>query len=321
MRQVFRAVRTAMIATTLVAGAIPQAVIAADMLSIVTGPTGGTMYAISAALTDVVNRNLKDLRLTNTAGGGSILTLKILSNGEADFAMAGNDVSLDALKGAGSFSGKPFPDLRGVSSLFIEAFHVIVRADSPFKTFEDLKGKRIAVGPPASGTGLASQRVLPLLGLPPDSYRKLELGFQESADYLRDGNVDAVVYQVGLPYGPVVDVSISRPVRVLPIPDAALKKIQETFPFYVKVPVPHDTYRGMEEQVNAVAVKMLLVTTTKASEKAVYDTVRQLYENLDTVRASHKAGESIALEKALDGMTVPLHPGAERFFKERGLVK
>ena len=321
MRRVFQAARIATVATALVAGAIPRTVVGQDMLSIVTGPTGGTMYAISAALTDVVNRNLKDLRLTNTAGGGSLYTLKVLSNGEADFAMSGNDVSLDALKGAGSFAGKPFPELRGVTSLFIEAFHVVVRADSPIRNFDDLKGKRIAVGPPASGTGLASQRVLPLLGLPPDSYRKLELGFQESADYLRDGNVDAVVYQVGLPYGPVVDVSISRPVRVLQIPDAAIRKIQEAFPFYVKVPVAGDTYRGMQEPVNAVAVKMLLVTTTKASEKAVYDTVRQLYDNLGTVRASHKAGESISLEKALDGMTVPLHPGAERFFRERGLVK
>lgn len=300
---------------------IPAQATAAENLSIVTGPAGGTMYAISASFTDLVNRNLKDIRLTNTAGGGSLYTLKVLANNEADFAMAGNDVSLDAYKGAGTFAGKPFGDLRGVTSLFIEAFHVVVRADSAIKSFDDLKGKRIAVGPPASGTGLASSRLLPLLGLPNDSYKKLELGFQESADYLRDGNVDAVVYQVGLPYGPVVDVSVSRPVRVLPIPEQAIKRIREAFPFYVAVTVPKDTYRGMTEPANAVAVKMLLVTSSKASDKAVYETVRQIYDNLPTVRASHQAGQSITLEKALDGMTVPLHPGAARFYKERGLVK
>lgn len=308
-------------ALTLIASALLMQAAVAQNLSIVTGPTGGTMYAISAAITDLVNRNVKDLRLSNTAGGGSLYTLKVLSNNEADFAMAGNDVSLDALKGAGSFNGKTFPDLRGVSSLFIEAFHVVVRADSPIKTFEDLKGKRIGVGPPASGTGLASQRVLPLLGLPPDSFRKLELGFQESADYLRDGNVDAVVYQVGLPYAPVVDVSVSRPVRVLPIPAAAIERIRAAYPFYVPVTVPQDTYRGMTEAANAVAVKMLLLSTTRTPDKAVYDTVRQLYDNLGVVRAAHQAGTSITLERALDGMTVPLHPGAERFYKERGLVK
>ncbi len=317
MKPMFRAMRA--VAALSAALCLPSAF--AQDLSIVTGPTGGTMYAISAAITDLVNRNTKDLRLSNTAGGGSLYTLKVLANNEADFAMAGNDVSLDALKGAGSFNGKTFPELRGVTSLFIEAFHVVVRADSPIKTFEDLKGKRIGVGPPASGTGLASQRLLPLLGLPPDSYRKLELGFQESADYLRDGNVDAVVYQVGLPYAPVVDVSISRPVRILPIPSAAIDKIRAAFPFYVPVSVPQQTYRGMTEGANAVAVKMLLLTTTRAPEKAVYDTVRMLYDNLQVVRASHQAGASIALERALDGMTVPVHPGAERFFKERGIVK
>lgn len=293
----------------------------AENLSIVTGPAGGTMYAISSVVTDLVNRNQKDLRLSNTAGGGSLFTLKVLSSNEADFAMAGNDVSLDAFKGTGSFSGKTFGELRGVTALFIEAFHIIVRADSPFKTIDDLKGKRIAVGPPASGTGLASSRLLPLLGLQPDSYKKLELGFQEAADYLRDGNVDAVVYQVGLPYGPVVDVSVSRPVRVLPISPAAIGKIREAFPFYVPVTIGQETYRGMTEGANAVAVKMLLVTTTRASDKAVYETVKQIYDNLPTVRASHQAGQSISLDKALDGMTVPLHPGAQRFYKERGLVK
>lgn len=320
MTVVARTVGHLAVAALLALGSAGQAR-SAENLSIVTGPVGGTMYAISSSITDLVNRNLKDLRLSNTAGGGSIYTLKVLANNEADFAMAGNDVSLDALKGAGSFDGKAFPEVRGVTALFSEAFHVVVRADSAIKSFDDLKGKRIAVGPPASGTGLASSRLLPLLGLPPDSYRKLELGFQESADYLRDGNVDAVVYQVGLPYGPVVDVSISRPVRVLPIPEQSIRRIQEAFPFYVPVMVPQDTYRGMTASANAVAVKMLLLTTTRASDGAVYETVRQIYDNLPVVRASHQAGQSISLEKALDGMTVPLHPAATRFYKERGLIK
>jgi TRAP transporter TAXI family solute receptor len=293
----------------------------AQVYSVVTGPVGGPMYAISGAWAEIVNKNLKGYQLTNQVGGGSVYTMKILANGQADFAMVGNDVAMYGYKGTEAFAGKPVKDARAVAALYLESFQIVVKASSSIKVISDLKGKRVTVGPPASGTQLASERLLPILGLKMTDFKKLELGFNESAEYLRDGNADAAVYQTGIPYGPVVDISVIQPVNVLTLPKNAIQEINKKFPFYVSTTIPKTTYKGMEQDAQSVAVKMLLLASSKVANGDVYAMTKALFDHLDRMRAGHKMGESITLEGALVGVTIPLHPGAEKYYREKGLLK
>jgi uncharacterized protein len=303
----------------LLALAIPA--YSAQVYSVVTGPVGGPMYAISGAWAEIVNKNLKDFQLTNQVGGGSVYTMKVLANGQADFAMVGNDVAMYGYQGTEAFAGKPVQDARGVAALYLESFQIVVKTSSPIKGIADLRGKRVTVGPPASGTQLASERILPILGLKMTDFKKLELGFNESAEYLRDGNADAAVYQTGIPYGPVVDISVMQPVNVLGLPESAVQEIKKRFPFYVSVTIPKTTYKGMTQDAQSVAVKMLLLASSKVSNDDVYAMTKVLFDHLDRMRAGHKMGESITQEGALVGITIPLHPGAEKFYREKGLLK
>lgn len=292
-----------------------------QVYSVATGPVGGPMYAISGAWAEIVTKNMKGYQLTNQVGGGSVLTMKILANGQADFAMVGNDVAMYGYQGTEAFAGKPVQDARAVAALYLESFQIVAKASSPIKDIADLRGKRVAVGPPASGTQLASERLLPILGLKMTDIKKLELGFNESAEYLRDGNADAAVYQTGIPYGPVVDISVMQPVNVLNLPASAVQEIKKKFPFYVSVTIPKTTYKGMTQDGQSVAVKMLLLASSKVSNEDVYAMTKLLFDNLDRMRAAHKMGESITQEGALIGVTIPLHPGAEKFYREKGLLK
>jgi len=292
---------------------------AAKVYSVVTGPVGGPMYAISGAWAEVVNRLPGGYQVTNQVGGGSVLTMKVLANGEADFAMVGNDVAMYGYRGIEAFAGKPVAHARAVAALYLESFHVVVKAGTAMRELADLKGKRVAVGPPASGTQLASERILSVAGL--KDFRKLELGFNESAEYLRDGNADAAAYQTGIPYGPVVDISVVQPVDLLAIPDGVIQEIGKTYPFYVPVTIPRTTYKGMSRDVKSVAVKMLLLASAKVPDEDVYTVTKALFANLDRLKASHKMGETLTREKALEGVTIPLHPGAEKFYREAAILK
>ncbi len=293
----------------------------AKMYAVTTGPVGGPMYAISGAWADVLNSKQKDINLTNQVGGGSVYTMRVLANKEAEFAMVGNDVALFAYQGIETFKDTPVKHVRAIAALYPESFHVVVKAGSPYKTVEDLKGKKVAVGPPASGTQLASTRVLEALGLTFADFKSLELGFNKSAEYLRDGNADAAFYQTGLPYGPVVDISVTKPVELIGLSKETIAKIISKYPFYVETLIPKTTYKGMTQDVRSVSVKMLLLVDSSVSDADVYLMTKMLFENLDRIKASHAMGATLNINNALEGITVPLHPGAEKFYREQGVLK
>jgi hypothetical protein len=298
----------------------PKPAAAPLRLSVVTGPVGGTMYAVSGAWADVVNRSIPGVQITNQVGGGSAYCARVLGNKEADFGMVGNDIAFYAYTGQSVFENNAHPEFRGVAALYAESFHIAVRRDSGIKKLEELVGKSVAVGPPGSGTLLNSERVLESYNLKPSDVGAKQLGFVESAEYLRDGHVQAAFYMTGLPYGPVVDVSVTQPVDILGLSADSIRKLTQKFPFLVSTRVPADTYKGMQP-VDTVSVKMLLLTTDKMSDEAVYNVTKALFENLDRMKASHAAGAGISLENATQGIPLPLHPGAEKFYREKGVLK
>jgi TRAP transporter TAXI family solute receptor len=290
-------------------------------LSVVTGPVGGTMYAISAAWADMVNSKLPLIQMTNQVAGGSAYTARVLGNHEADFALVSNDSAYYAYHGESIFEGNAQPEFRAVASLYSESFHVVVRKGSGITRIEDLVGRCTAVGPPGSGTLLNSRKVLETCGLTMEDIGAMQLGFVEAAEYLRDGHCDVAFYVTGLPYGPVVDITVSQDIDVFGLSQEVIERLTETYPFLIPTTVPAETYKGMAQPFRTVSVKMLLLTTDEMDGDIVYDGLEVLFENLDRLAAAHASGADITLEKALDGISIPLHEGAERFYRERGLVE
>lgn len=288
-------------------------------LSVVTGPVGGTMYAVSAAWAEIVNQTVPGVQVTNQVAGGSAYTARVLGNGEADFAFSANDATYDAYRGENLFEDNPHPELRAIAALYPESFHAVVRAESGLSRIEDLVGRTTAVGPPGSGTLLNSRKVLEAYGLSMDDVGATELGFLESAEYLRDGHCDAAFYMPGIPYPPVVDISVTQEVDVFGLSDEVVERLVDRYPYLVETTVPPGVYDGVGHPFRTVSVKMLLITTDAMDAETVYLVTRALFEHLDRLKASHASAKEIALEGALEGVPIPLHEGAERYYRERGL--
>jgi TRAP transporter TAXI family solute receptor len=279
------------------------------------------MYAISAAWADIVNTHLSLIQMTNQVAGGSAYTARVLGNREADFALTSNDSAYYAYYGENIFEGNAQPGFRAVASLYRESFHVIVRKGSGITRIEDLVGRCTAVGPPGSGTLLNSRKVLETYGLTMEDIGAMQLGFVEAAEYLRDHHCDAAFYIAGLPYGPVVDITVSQDIDVFGLSEEVIERMIETYPFLVPTTVPAGTYKGMDRPIRTVSIKMLLLTTSEMDGDIVYDGLELLFNNLDRMAASHASGGDITLENALEGVSIPLHDGADRYYRERGLME
>ncbi len=291
-------------------------------ISIVTGPVGGSMYVISGAMADFVNKGSSYIQVTNQVGGGSAYCARVLGQGEADFAMVGNDVAYYAKNGEEIFEGEAIENLTCIGALYAEGFHTITRKESGLTKVEDIADmkKSVTIGPPGSGTLTNSQRVLDAYGLTTDQVKAKELDFTESAEAIRDGHVDAAFYMTGVPYGPVTDIAITQPINVFGLSQEAIDRLIEKYPFFVPISFPADTYEGTDG-FDTVAVRMLLTTTEDADEEMVYDMTKIIVENIDAIAATHSCGTTISKEKLLDGLSVPLHPGAERYYKEIGMIQ
>ena len=291
-------------------------------ISVVTGPVGGSMYVISGAWADIVNKTSPYIQVTNQVGGGSAYCARVLGNNEAEFAMVGNDVAYYARNGEDVFEGEAVDNLVCIGALYAEGFHTIVRKDSGITSIEDIAAnkKSVTVGPPGSGTLTNSQRVLDAYGLTFDDVKAKELDFTESAEAIRDGHVDAAFYMTGVPYGPVTDISITQPINAFGLSQDAIDKLMEQYPFLVSISYPENTYEGTGG-FDTVAVRMLITTTTDVDEEVVYDLTKTLVENLDQIAATHSCGATINKDVLLDRLSIPLHPGAERYYKEIGMLK
>lgn len=291
-------------------------------ISVVTGPVGGSMYVISGAWADLVNKKSAYLQVTNQVGGGSAYCARVLGNGEADFAMVGNDVAYYARNGEGVFEGEAVENLVCIGALYAEGFHTIVRKSSELNSIEDIVAnhKTVTVGPPGSGTLTNSERVLDAYGLTFEDVKAKELDFTESTEAIRDGHVDAAFYMTGVPYGPVTDISITQPINVLGLNQDAIHKLLEEYPFLVAIHYPENTYEGTGG-FDTVAVRMLITTTEDMDEDIVYDLTKLLVEQIDSISNTHSCGTTISKDTLLDGLSIPLHPGAQRYYKEIGMLQ
>ncbi len=289
-------------------------------LTIYTGSGPGSVYfAIGSMLAKIINQKSTDIDAKGVTSGASVANAKAIGKGEANAAIIQNDVTYYAWNGLYQFKGNPIKVMRGIATLYPEPVQIVVRADSDIKTLEDLKGKKVVVGAAGSGCAATAERVLKAAGVW-DDIEPVYQTFSEAAQSLVLGQVDAEFTVIAYPAPAIDQIAVKTPVRLIPIPDDVIKKLHdEGYPFYVKVTIPAGTYNGQDQDVQTIAVKSTLVVRSDVPENVVYEMTKILYESKDELAEAHQVAKQIDIHKAFEGLMIPLHPGAIKYYEEQGI--
>ena len=251
---------------------------------------------------------------------GSVFNVNAVNRGLLDFGVAQSDRNWQATNGSADWDGKPVGKLRSVFSAHPEAVLLVTRKDAGINSVEDLKGKTVNIGNPGSGQRGNSMDLLPLYGIDPDKDIKAE-GLQqgEASRALVDKKIDAFVYTVGMPSAAIEEPANSTEIDILDINSDAVKKFISDKPYYVLAKYPAGIVKGVDE-FETYAVKATVITSADVEEQVVYDYVKTVFENLEELKGTHAAFRILKPEDMLGGLSAPLHPGAERYYKEKGLM-
>ncbi|MDO5028344.1 MAG: TAXI family TRAP transporter solute-binding subunit [Bacillota bacterium] len=283
-----------------------------------TGGTTGTYYSLGGTLAQLMNSNAEGVNITAQSTGASVENCRLLATGEAELALLQNDVLDYAYSGTELFDAK-IENLRAVASLYPEVIQIVGTED--IKTLEDLKGKKVSVGAAGSGTEANARQILNAAGITYDDIQKFDLSFSESADAFKDGQIDAFFVTAGVPNASIQDITAQHKISIIEVGSDIAADLIANYPFYIEFNIPGGTYPGVDEDVNTVAVLAVLATNAEESEDTIYNITKALYENLEDLANSHAKGKEIVLEKSADGISIPFHPGAEKYLKEAGVIK
>jgi len=288
-----------------------------QFITIATGGTGGPYNIIGSAMATLLNANVRHIQATATVTPASVVNVGLLQEKKADIALAMNDVVYYAFSGTEMFTTK-HTNLAGIAALYPNFVQLVVRADSPIQSIADLRGRRVGVGAPGSGTEVNARQILQAFGLTYADLRADFLSYAESEVGLRDGTVDAVFLTSGLPNAALIALATTRDVRFIPIAADKVTALAKQFPFYFPIEIPANTYRGQTAPIPTAAVINLLIVRRDLPDTLVYNMTKAIFDNLETLGNAHASARLISLDRIRNGMPIPVHPGAERFFREKG---
>ncbi|QEK11342.1 TAXI family TRAP transporter solute-binding subunit [Crassaminicella thermophila] len=287
-------------------------------VTIATGGSSGPYFAIGGAISNLLNEKLDNVNASVQSTGASAVNATLLGEKKAELAFAMNDVINYAYTGTEVFKDKgKVENLRGVAALYPNFVQVVTLEGSGINEISDLKGKRVGVGAPGSGTEVNARQILGAHGITYDDIDEDFLSYSESIEQLKNGSVDAAFLTSGLPNAVIMDICTTHDVKIVPIRKEVVEKLAKEFPFYSSEKIPAGTYDNKED-VETAAVTTLLVTRAELSEDEVYEITKTIFENIDTLHEAHSAAKRISLDTVRQGMPIPLHPGAEKYYKEQG---
>ena len=294
---------------------------AQQFINILTGGQSGVYYPLGVALSQIYGKAIPNVKSTAQVTKASAENLNLLQAGRGELAFTLGDALSDAWKGDEEAGFKtPLKKLRGLSATYNNYIQIVASADSGIKTLADLKGKRVSVGAAKSGTELNARAIFKAAGLSYKDLSKVEyLPFGESVELIKNRQLDATLQSAGLGVASIRDLATSVKIVVVAIPPDVVAKVGD--PAYQPAVIPANTYEGQTADVATAAIPNFLVTQADVSNDLAYQMAKALYENLDTLYAAHNAAKAIKRENAVKGMPVPLHPGAERYYKEVGVIK
>ena len=306
-----------LVAVALTLGAAPAG--AQQFINVLTGGTSGVYYPLGVALSEIYAQGIEGARTQVQATKASVENLNLLQQGRGEIAFSlGDSVKLAAEGNTEAGFPGPLDKLRGVAAIYPNYIQVVASAESGIATLDDLKGKSLSVGAPASGTELNARAIFAAAGMSYDDLGRVEyLPFAESVELIKNRQLDATLQSAGLGVASIRDLATSLPIRVVAVPPEVVAKVGEP---YVAATIPAGTYEGQEADVPTASVGNFLITHADVPDDTVYAMTKLLFESLDTLAAAHAAAKAIDPAKATEGVPVPLHPGAERYYKEAGLM-
>ncbi len=295
-------------------------------IAIGTGGVTGVYYPTGGAICRLVNRDRAEhgVRCGVESTGGSVFNINAIRGGELEFGVAQSDWQFHAFNGTSRFEEQgPFEGLRAVFSVHPEPFTVVARADAGIETFEDLQGKRVNVGNPGSGQRGTMEVLMAAMGWTMDDFAVAsELQAAEQSQALCDNNIDAMIYTVGHPSGSIQEATTACDSVLVTVANDAVTALVDENSFYRTATIPGGMYRGNDNDVETFGVGATFVTSADVPEEVVYTVVSAVFENLDQFRGLHPAFANLDAETmANDSLSAPLHPGAERYFREAGLIE
>jgi uncharacterized protein len=302
--------------------ALPATAAESINLSIATGGTGGVYYPLGGGMANVFSKNIPGMTATAEVTGGSVDNMRLIGTGKPYIALTQADAAIDAFNGEGKFKGTKIP-VRAMMMLYTNIMHAVTIEGTGINNINDLKGKRVSTGSPGSATEVFAFRVLEAAGLDPQKDMKIErLGASESANAVKDRKIDAFFFVVGLPTSAVTDLAATPGIKIKFLDHANLlpAMTKKNGPLYIADVIPKTTYPGMTADNQATAVANLLVANANMSEQTVYNIVKTIFDKRPDLIAVHKIAADITMERQKpEASPVPWHPGAVKYFKEKGL--
>lgn len=287
-------------------------------VTIATGGSSGPYFAIGGAMANLLNEKMDNVNASVQSTGSSVVNATLLGEQKAELAFAMNDVISYAYEGIEVFKDKgKVENLRGVAALYPNYVQVVTLEKNGINEISDLKGKKVGVGAPGSGTEVNARQILGAHGITYDDIDEDFLSYAESIEQLKNGAVDAAFLTSGLPNSNIMDICTTHDVKIVPIRKDVVEKLAQDYPFYSSEMIPAGTYDDKED-VETAAVTSLLVTRAELSEDEVYSITKTIFDNVDSLHEAHSAAKRISLDTVRKGMPIPLHPGAEKYFKEQG---
>jgi len=294
-----------------------------QFVTIVTGGTGGTYYPVGTIFTTLWNEKLGEkVQASVQSSGGSVENLNMLKDGEAQLGIAMANLTLFAYNGEERFKDNKFEDVRFVTALWPDVTQFVVTESSGINYLSDMKGKRFSVGSAGSGTEYSTKLILETIGgIKFEDFTPEYLGYSEASSAMQNSQVDGMNAEGGLPTSAVSEITASKTkVKILEFTDSDYAKLHSVAPYYGQFTVPKGLYSGIDKDIKTVGVKSALICHANLDEEIVYELTKTLYENYESIVGSHKALEFMGLDEAIKGLPpVPLHPGAVKYYKEKGI--
>ena len=280
----------------------------------------GVYYQVALQISGLMNKYQgENYNYVGRPTGGSVFNVNAIERGAFDFGVAQSDRNWQAYHGKADWEGRPMEDLRSVFSMHPETVMLVTRKDTGIEKVEDIKGKRVNIGNPGSGQRHNAQDVLRIYGIDENRDIRAEgLQQHEASRALVDRKVDAFFYTVGNPSAAIEEPATSVDIRMIPLNHEKIREMVDENPYYIMTNIPAGTYRGVDYDVETYAVTATVITNRNVADDVVYDMVKAVFENLEELKASHAAFRHLNPEEMLQGLSAPFHPGAEKYYKERG---
>lgn len=291
---------------------------AQQQLSIATGGTGGVYYPMGGGLAEVINNHVAGYSATAEVTGASVENMGLIAISDADLAIGLADTVVQAYSGTGRFEGQQLPMVRGLASLYANMIQIVALESAGIRSLQDLRGKRVSIGAPGSGTEVNAGAILVANGITYDDIDEQRLNFNETADALANGDIDAGFWSVGAPTSSIMDLSTTQRIVIIALSEAEIDAAMAANDAFAKITLVGGTYNGVDADIAVLGIPNVLTVSSEMPDDLAYSLTKAMFENIADMQAVHPAANQTTVEFTLAATPVPLHPGAIRYFEEIG---